>query len=172
LGKRSAEAEDGHVSEDEDSPRARAGRQILTRGDWDRAVADGRLTAQDVLNRLTRMALHEFGESPENWPIAFDEEGFVTALIAEGILMEGGVTLRVCTRDHPPPHVHIQRRGEEDIKVNLENGAVEGPLPRGVRPKQLEKFSGLVKQKHELLCDLWLKNHGTAAKKFPPPDRG
>ena len=158
------------MTEDEDSPRALAGQQILAAGDWAKAIDEGRLTAQDVFVRLTRMALHEFGESQEDWPIAFDEDGFVTALTAEGIQMEAGVTLRICTRDHPPPHVHIQRRGEEDVKVNLETGVVEGTLPQGVRPKQFKKFSALVQQQHALLCDLWLKNHGTSVNKRPPTD--
>ncbi len=151
------------MNKEEDGHRTRAEREILTLAEWDESVASGQLTALDVLDRLERMALYEFGESQEQRPIAVDEEGFVTALIAEGIPVAGGVTLRVWPNDHPPPHVHIERRGNgNDIKINLETGDVEGKLPRDVRSSQLKKFSGLVEQYHELLCDWWLKNHGKA----------
>lgn len=64
-----------------------AARQTLyTRADWDRAVAAGTLTAEDVLARLTRIAVHEFGTEG---PAAYDEDGFFLALTAEGLRVEG-----------------------------------------------------------------------------------
>lgn len=117
---------------------------------------------------LKRIALHEFGEDQADWAIAFDEEGFVTALIAEGIMKAGGVTLRICTKDHPPPHVHIQRRDREDISINLQTGGVYRTLPSNVRSKQLKRFSRLVDEVQELLSVLWLKNHGTVVERIPP----
>lgn len=134
---------------------------LLSQSDWDQAEADGRLSAEDVLVRLERIALHEFGQNQAEWPIAFDEDGWVTALTAEGLQMEGGVNLFICTRDHPPPHVHIKRRGGKDIKMNLETGLVEGKLSQGVRPKQLAKFGALVEQKHPVLAERWAQYHGT-----------
>lgn len=94
-----------------------AARQIFTRADWDDAVAAGTLTSYDVLARLTRIAVREFGTEG---PAAYDEEGFFLALTTEGLRMECGATLRVHTNDHPPPHVHVERPGQVDIKINLE----------------------------------------------------
>ena len=150
-------AEDnGPVSEHQDHRPA-----LLTQSDWDEAEAKGQLSAKDILDRLERIAMHEFGENQGEWPIAFDEDGWMTALIAEGLQMEGGVNLFICTRDHQPPHVHIKRRGEKDIKINLGTGKVEGSLPQGVRPKQLAKFGELVEEQHAVLSERWTRYHGT-----------
>ena len=87
ITRRTALLDNGLVNEHHDRRRA-----LLTQPDWDQAEAEGRLTAEDVLDRLERIALHEFGENQDEWPIAFDEDGWVTALTAEGLQMEGGVT--------------------------------------------------------------------------------
>jgi len=136
-----------------------AARQTFyTRADWDRAVAAGTLTAEDVLARLTRIAVHEFGTEG---PAAYDEDGFFLALTAEGLRVEGGVTLRVPTNDHPPPHVHVQRPGLADIKISLETGEPIEPVPTDASAKKLRGLQAAVRENRSQLVDWWEKNHGT-----------
>ena len=132
-------------------------RPIYTRSDWDRVVTQGELTPDDVEARLHRIAVREFGELG---PAGYDEEGFFTSLTAEGLRLEGGVTLFVHTNDHPPPHVHVRRRGHEDVKINLETGAVEGKLPSDVRQKQLNGFRSAVSESFGILGAWWERYHG------------
>lgn len=41
------------------------------------------------------MALFEFGESQDEWPMALDDNGFIVALTAEGRAFDGGIIVRV-----------------------------------------------------------------------------
>lgn len=135
---------------------------LLTRSDWDRALADATLTADDVLERLRRIAVHQFGEAGS---AGYDDQGFLISLTAEGIRMDSGETIRIHVNDHPPPHVHIQRPGKRDIKINLETGGVIGELPRDVRSKQLRGFKTTIIENFEQLGTWWFKNHGTVVAK-------
>lgn len=131
---------------------------LLTRSDWDQALADGVLTFGDVVERLRRIAVHEFGEEGA---AGYDDQGFLISLTAEGLRMDSGETIRVHANDHPPPHVHIQRPGKHDIKINLETGDAMGDLPRDVRTKQLKGFRAAINENFEQLGAWWEKNHGT-----------
>ncbi len=131
---------------------------LYTRSDWDGAVADRTLTPDHVLDRLWRIAVHEFGVEGA---AAYDEDGFFLSLTAEGLQLEGGVTLRVHTHDHPPPHVHVQRPGEIDVRINLESGELLGPVPAGVSAKKLRGLRAAVRESHDRLSNWWEKNHGT-----------
>ncbi|MBA2953308.1 DUF4160 domain-containing protein [Nocardioides sp. CGMCC 1.13656] len=152
-------------SEEQLTPRERAARAIFTKADWDREVAAGRLTAQDVADRLWRMAVHEFGDEDSDRAAAYDDDGFFLSLTAASVAEVDGVKLWICTADHDPPHVHIKRPGVrdkvDDIKINLETNEIEGELPRGVRSKQLKKIRALVSEHHEALCSTWTTYHGT-----------
>ena len=108
------------------------------------------------------MAVHEFGVEG---PAASDEDGFFVSLTAEGLQLEGGVTLRVHTNDHPPPHVHVQRPGEPDIRINLESGDLLQPVPAGTSAKKLRKFQEVVQESHALLSSWWEKNYGAPVSK-------
>ena len=46
------------------------------------AESEDRLEADDVLGRLVAIALFEFGENKDDWSVAFDDDGFITALVA------------------------------------------------------------------------------------------
>ena len=48
------------------------------------------------------------------------------------VLREAGFEVRIYTFDHPPPHVHVKRRGEE-VRINLLTleSMDPGPVPRG-----------------------------------------
>lgn len=130
---------------------------LYTRSDWDRAVAEGTLTPDQVLDRLLRTAVHHFGDGG---PASFDEDGFFLSLVADGLQVQGGVTLRVHTLDHPPPHVHVQRRGEEDIRINLETGELLDRPPAGVKSRQLRGFQAQVNKNFDTLGAWWEKSHG------------
>lgn len=155
-------------NEEELTPRERAARAIFTRADWDRELTAGRLTAQDVADRLWRMAAHEFDEDTER-AAAYDDDGFFLSLTAASVAEVHGVKLWICSADHDPPHVHIKRPGVrdrvEDIKINLETSEIEGKLPKGVKPKQLRKIRALVAEHHEALCSTWTTYHGTEVSK-------
>ncbi|MFI2101761.1 DUF4160 domain-containing protein [Isoptericola sp. NPDC019693] len=118
-----------------------------------------------MLERVRRIAVYELGEMG---PMGYDQDGFVTALVAEGI-KEGALVLQVHTRDHWPPHVHVKRRedlGSHGVIIDLRNGEVdEDRLPRGVRKKDTKRMGKLVEKHHAELSMLWEKNNGS--KVFP-----
>ncbi|MEE6296624.1 DUF4160 domain-containing protein [Georgenia wangjunii] len=151
------------MKDDDLTPYERAGRALGEAAGWELAEAEGRLEAEDVLERLVRMALYEFGENKDDWPMALDEEGFLTALTAEGKKFDGGISVHVWPDDHPPAHVHILKKSEPDcqyVKINLQTGEPEGDLPPWARQKQLKRMKALVVEHHELFAAWWKKNHG------------
>lgn len=153
------------MKDDDLTPYERAGRNLGERSGWELAETEGRLEAQDVLQRLARMALYEFGEHRDDWPMAFDEEGFLTSLTAEGKKFDGGISIHVWPNDHPPPHVHILKKSEPDsqyVKINLETGESEGELPSWANQKQFKKMQALIIEHYELFEGWWQKNHGEA----------
>lgn len=138
------------------------GDPVDTREAWTAAEAVGALTVGNILERLRRMAVYELGEMG---PVGYDEDGFVTALVAEGI-KEGALVLQVHTRDHWPPHVHVKDFGSHGVIIDLRNGDVcEERLPKGVRTKDIQRMGELVEKHHAELCLLWEKNNGS--KVFP-----
>lgn len=109
------------------------------------------------------MALYEFGENKDDWPMALDEEGFLTALVAEGKSFDGGISIHVWPNDHAPPHVHILKKSEPDsqgVKINLETGEVDGVLPSWANQKQLKNMKAVIVKHHDLFEGWWQKNHG------------
>jgi predicted ABC-class ATPase len=66
--------------------------------------------------------------------LGLDEEGFLVALVADGHRLQFGVTVRLCTRDHPPPHVHIEVKGEPNLKLRMDLRTGE-LLGNGKRPR-------------------------------------
>jgi hypothetical protein len=109
------------------------------------------------------MALFEFGESEGDSPMAFDEDGFIAVLTADGQAFDGGISAHVWPNDHPPPHVHILKNSESDnecVKINLETAEVEGDLPPWADRKQLKMMQQLVRDYHELFACWCEKNHG------------
>ncbi len=132
---------------------------------WEAAEAAGAITADDVLERLGRMAVYEFGEMG---PSGYDEDGFVLSLVAKGV-PEGSLLLDVHTRDHWPPHVHVKRPedlGSHGVIIDLRTGEIdEARLPKGIRGKDLKRMSELVAKHHDTLAGYWEAFHGT--KVFP-----
>ncbi|PKV78932.1 DUF4160 domain-containing protein [Nocardia fluminea] len=153
------------MKDDDLTPYERAHRNLSIPDGWELAESEGRLEAEDVLNRLVSIALYEFGENKPDWPMALDSQGFTTALVAEGRMFDGGISVHVWPNDHPPPHVHILKKCEGDglsVKINLETGESEGDLPPWADRKQLKNLKALVVEYHPLFAGWWTKNHGGA----------
>lgn len=153
------------MRDDDLTPKERASRSPNYRSGWDQAASEGRLEPEDVLSRLVSMALAEFGEHQDEWPMAFDDDGFITVLTAEGKSFDGGISVHVWPKDHPPPHIHILKKSAPDseyIKINLGTAELVGELPSWANRKQLRKMQGLVRDHHELFAGWWEKNHGEA----------
>ncbi|MEV0105507.1 hypothetical protein AB0H42_04070 [Nocardia sp. NPDC050799] len=131
---------------------------IDTPEQWQEAKEAGHVTAEHILHRLHAIAIREFGIQGA---AGYDEEGFICALVADGLRCERGVVLRVCTRDHPPPHVHIEISAEPSIKLkmNLVTGEFMGPTPEGWG-KKVKYMRQLVKDNHSILVAWWEKSHG------------
>lgn len=152
------------MKENDLTPYERAARNLSESAGWELAEAEDRIEAEDVLARLASIALFEFGQNKTDWPMALDEEGFLTALTAEGRNFDGGLSIHVWPKDHPPPHVHILRKSEPDgqyIKIDLETGELIGELPPWASLKQLRRIKALVVKHHGLFAGWWEKNHGS-----------
>ncbi|MGW6427622.1 DUF4160 domain-containing protein [Nocardia sp. NPDC055053] len=151
------------MKDDDLTPYERASRNLATASGWELAESESRLEAEDVLGRLVNIALYEFGENKHDWPMVFDSQGFLTALVAEGRTFDGGISVHVWPNDHPPPHVHILKKcapDSQNLKINLETGESEGDLPAWADRKQLRSIKALVVEHHQLFADWWTKNHG------------
>lgn len=151
------------MKDDDLSPYERAGRNPHYPNGWEQAESEGRLDADDVLGRLVFMALSEFGEDQGSWPMAFDDDGFISVLTSDGRRFDGGISVHVWPNDHPPAHVHILKKSQPDneyIKINLETAELDGDLPPWADSKQLKKMQKLVRDYHELFAGWWEKNHG------------
>ncbi|NPC42953.1 DUF4160 domain-containing protein [Nocardioides sp. zg-1230] len=145
------------------TPRERAGYNLGEPAGWELAESEDRLEADDVLGRLVAITLFEFGENKDDWSVAFNDDGFITALVADGKLFDGGISVHVWPNDHPPPHVHILKKSEPDheyIKINLETAEIDGDLPPWANSKQVKKMKALVRRHHGLFAGWWEKNHG------------
>lgn len=135
-------------------------RQIFTRADWDRALAEGWLTPQHVVDRLLRIALRDMGAVEA---ASFDEEGFFLSLIAEGRYVEGIGWFHVYTNDHDPPHVHVVPVGMDktvSVKLSLEDGRELEDRPKGVSSKQLKNIQSALRRIHDELGAWWEKSMG------------
>ncbi|MFP4512466.1 MAG: DUF4160 domain-containing protein [Acidimicrobiales bacterium] len=127
---------------------------ILTRRDWDDAVASGHLTTEHVLVRVENALDYEFGRGAE---LGLDEDGFYRALVADGSHHEGGISIVLHPNDHPPPHVHIRFRSDPsiDLRMSIETGELlDGTAPPGWA-KRVRKATGIVRGQSELLMTRW-----------------
>lgn len=132
---------------------------IMTREEWDQAAADGHITPEHVMTRLKGIVDHVFGNQSS---IGYDEDGFVTALTAEGLPVPGGVTLVVHSNDHPPPHVHIELRSHpgQTLRIRLDTAEFMDEAPKGVNTKRLKGLQRAIRENHEVLATWWQTYHG------------
>lgn len=74
--------------------------------------------------------------------------------------------LVVHTRDHAPPHVHVERRGQKgDFRLLLETGEPMDNVPSDIRTKQLRDLQAALRESNELLTGWWEKAHGPGTSK-------
>jgi hypothetical protein len=135
-------------------------RQIFTRADWDRALQEGWLTPQHIVDRLYRIAIRDMGATG---PAGYDEDGFFLSLTAEGRFVEGIGWFRVHTNDHDPPHVHVVPFGMDmnvSLKLSLEDGRELQERPDGVSSKQIKNMQKALAGIHDELGAWWKKNMG------------
>jgi hypothetical protein len=142
---------------------------VIYRQDWDEALADGFVTREHIALRLLGIVQYAYGVHDGD-VVAYDEDGFVSALIAEGLPMSNGVKLEIYSGDHNPPHAHIKIPGVSRgrLTINLETFKIEQQLPDGWSKKgrQIEKeaLANIAK-----LTEWWNKNRGPEARSLPTP---
>jgi hypothetical protein len=127
----------------------------LTGTDWQEAMLKGHLTPEHVFSRLSDILEYALGEGIE---IGLDEDGFLKALVADGYPLERGVTVRLCTRDHPPPHVHIEIKGDPRLRLrmDLESGQIlDGDRQHPGLKKKLRVARRFVMDHQNLLLARW-----------------
>ncbi|GAA1115732.1 hypothetical protein GCM10009582_11290 [Arthrobacter flavus] len=81
------------------------------------------------------------------------------------------MTLVVHSNDHPPPHVHVQIKGEPklEFKVNLETAEVIGTV-RGIKSNKLAGMVAAVIENRDTLAGWWEKYQGTSVSIPVDPD--
>lgn len=128
---------------------------IMSQGEWDQARADGWLTDEHIVQRLTDVANFALGNGAE---LGFGPDGFLVSLVSDGMRLEGGVTLQVYSNDRPPPHVHVLLRGQPKVtlRIRLDNGE---PMdaPPSIRSRDMRRFTELVLENSETLIGWWQK---------------
>ena len=130
---------------------------VIYRQDWDEAVAGGYVTTEHILIRLAGMMENALGPQEVDF-VAYDEDGFIVALTAEGIWKDG-IQIRVNPDDHDPPHAHIIVPGEKmKLTINLLDMTIDQDLPDGwsKKGKSIEAFTR--KNQYKLL-GWWAKNN-------------
>lgn len=127
---------------------------ILDQATWNEVVADGYLTAEHVLVRVSHMAAYEFGNGAD---AGLAEDGFFNALVADRWQLTSNVKARMWPDDHVPPHVHLEMRQhpEKDLRVSIETGQLldDGAPPGTV--KQMKRISALVREMSPILMERW-----------------
>lgn len=126
----------------------------MSASEWDEAANNGWLTVEHVLNRLSAMTAYELGNGAEQ---GYGPDGFLVALTADSYVVGSNVKVHLNTNDHPPPHVHIEVRGELDSKLRLaiETGEPLDDLPSAKLRKKLNLAAGFVVEHKGLLLARW-----------------
>ena len=80
------------------------------------------------------------------------------------IVREGGFRVQVhsAPREHPPPHVHVERRGQGEVLIEL--GIHEPRLTirevRGMRDRDVLTAVRIVERHYDRLMKAWRAIHG------------
>jgi len=134
--------------------------EISTRGEWDKAAAEGLLTPEHVLLRLEAIVRVAF-DDPVDGGVAYGADGFVRAEVAAGWVGEGW-RLQLHPNDHDPPHVHFWKKGDpkREVRLDLRSGQpLDGEsIPRGAR-RQLDQATQFIRDHQDLLRSTWGAAH-------------
>jgi hypothetical protein len=76
------------------------------------------------------------------------------------VFIQNGFEVRIRTRDHPPPHVHICKAGEE-IKINIGNDVDPPEIVRQkMNPTDARRAIEIVENNQSLLLEKWREIYG------------
>ena len=145
-------------------------RQIWSRADWKRAITEGWLTRVDIENRLHNIAVHDFGQLGS---AGYDEEGFISSLVADGVRVEDIGWFKVWPNDHDPPHVHVVPFGHDkqvDLRFSLETGELLDDLPACISRKDVKNMKRALVELNDQLGAWWAKGERGAVALAPMTD--
>ena len=86
-----------------------------------------------------------------------DEDGFLRALTADRWQVAGSLSVVMHSNDHPPPHVHVDVKGEwhRKLRINIETGELmDHGLPDGWSRK-LRRATAFVASNRVVLLEAW-----------------
>lgn len=126
----------------------------MSASEWDEAAANGWLTVEHIVSRLSAIVAYELGNGAEQ---GYGPDGFLQALIADSYTVASNVKVQLNTNDHPPPHVHVQVRGElnNKLRLSIESGELLDELPPAKLRKKLELASNFILENKDLLLARW-----------------
>ncbi|PUB26898.1 uncharacterized protein DUF4160 [Promicromonospora sp. AC04] len=118
----------------------------------------GWLKRAHVEARLHNIAVRDFGEVG---PSGYDDEGFMTSLVADSLRVERIGKFIVYSNDHDPPHVHVRPFGTTiDLRFSLNTGELLDEAPRGIASKQLKSMKAALIENQVQFGRWWEKAHG------------
>jgi hypothetical protein len=114
------------------------------------------------------MFRHAMGDETDGG-VAYDEDGFIRAMVAAGWTGEGW-RIQLHPNDHDPPHVHFWLKGDQRAQVRLSLATGEPldgeALPTGSK-KRLAKASQFVVANQPLLMSKWTEAHPIVGSSQP-----
>lgn len=130
---------------------------VIYRQDWDQASIDGHVTEEHVLERVQGILRHARGPQAGD-VVAYDADGFISALIAEGIRTKDNIQIRINPDDHWPRHAHIIIPGDpkQRLTINLDTLTIDQELPDGWSKKG-RAIEEATRQNLDLLLRWWDK---------------
>jgi len=149
--------DDGPVSDASHHDHDHDRRAIDSREEWDRARDNGTLTRQDVEARLQHIAVRDLGRLGS---AGYDEDGFMSALVADGLRHEGIGWFKVWPNDHDPPHVHVIPFGHDkkvDLRFSLETGELLDERPDCISSKDVKNIGKALASIRAELGEWWAK---------------
>jgi len=86
-----------------------------------------------------------------------------TGIMMPTVHKEDGYAVRIYTKDHPPPHVHVWR-GSGVVKIQLDDGSggLRVVASRGLSDREAIRAVRIVHAHRERLLDEWRRVHGEA----------
>jgi len=122
--------------------------------DWDQALKGQFITQEHVRTRLEAIIGRALGLDAYS---GYDVDGFHVSLIAAGVQVGHGITLRVHSNDHEPPHAHVRLPGSssDQLKVDIMTGDLSGVIPGNLSRAQRQAITLGVRNNSVKLGALW-----------------
>ncbi len=88
--------------------------------------------------------------------MGYGADGFLVALVSDAWTIHGNLEVRMNSQDHPPPHLHIEFRGERGrLRIRLEDGVLIDEQPQWLHRKQLESIRTFIVAESTTLMQGW-----------------